>query len=686
MKKKIYNIPVYVYLIVIIILIVILFPREGKFRYTFAEGKPWKYGLLMAPFDFPIFKTQEDLKKEQDSIIHSFQPYFILDKEVATERIAKFRKDRANMTGINSAYAYYIDKSLKTVYDRGVVSVSDYEFLQKNNFSGIMLINNLVASEHKADNLFTIRSAYAYILENLPSNLDVDNLYIISLDDYLTENMKYDEETSNRVKDDLISRISPSTGMVQAGEKIIDRGEIVYNQTYKILASLRQVTETRSGTAQRQGWLLTGAFVLVAIFMTFFFFYLYFFRPAIYRNNKDTFFLFSLIGIFTILTELCISHELFSVYIIPYAIIPIVIRTFFTSRTAVIAHNITVLICSLMVPFPFEFIVLQFSAGMVVVYSLSILTKRSQLIRCSFYIFLTYVVIYTGFTLLLEGDISKINGMMFAYFGINSVFLMFTYAFVYIIERMFGYMSDVTLVELSDINSPVLRKLSEMAPGTFQHSLQVSILGSAVADKVGANPLLIRTGALYHDIGKMENPAYFTENQVGDNNPHKHLPYEKSARIIIKHVPDGVKLAAKYNLPEMLVDFIRTHHGAGVTKYFYNTYKNEFPDTPIDISKFTYPGPNPNTKEEAILMMADAVEATSRSLKDYSEEAISELVNRIIDAQIADGLLADAPLTFKHIKIIKTVFIEKLINMFHSRISYPQLENKEENVDQKLKT
>ena len=678
MEKKIYNVPVYIYFIIITLLIVVLFPREGKFRYMFTEGKPWRYGLLTAPFDFPIFKSQSDLKREQDSIAQSFQPYFLLNMEVGKERIAKFRKDKVNMPEINNGFAGYIEKTLFMLYERGIVSVSDYEFLQQNDFSGFMLIRNNVASEHKVDNLFTVRSAYAYILENLPPHLDIDKLYAILLDDYLTENMKYDEETSNRLKNDLINRISPSSGMIQAGEKIVDRGEIVDNQTYNILASLRQVTETRSGTVQWQGWLLSGVLILVVVFMTLFFLYLYFFRSSIYRNNKDMFFLFSLIGIFVILTELCINHQLFNVYIIPYAIIPITIRTFFDSRTATTAHNMTVLMCSLMVPFPFEFIVLQFSVGMVVVYGLTVLTNRSQLIRCSFYILLTYAVVYLGLILFQEGDITKVNGKMFLYFGINFVFLMFTYAFIYMIEQIFGYISGVTLVELSDINSPVLRKLSEIAPGTFQHSLQVSILSSAAADKIGANPLLIRTGALYHDIGKIENPAYFAENQVGDNNPHRYLPYERSAEIIVKHVPDGVKLAAKNNLPEMLVDFIRTHHGTGLTKYFYNSYRNEFPDVPIDVSKFTYPGPNPTTKEEAVLMMADAVEATSRSLKDYSEESITELVNRIIDAQTADGLLNDAPLTFKHIKIIKSVFIEKLINMFHSRISYPELENKEE--------
>jgi len=674
MRKKIYNIPVYIYFTVIIVLIVVLFPREGKFRYLFTEGKPWKYSLLTAPFDFPVYKTPSELKREQDSVVQFFHPYFLLDKEISKNQIAKFKKGRINMHELNNVYANYIEKSLQTVYERGIVSVSDYDFLQKNDCSDFMLIRNNIASRHKVDDLFTARSAYFYILENLPPNLDISNLNTISLDDYLLENMRYDEETSNRLKEDLINRISPSRGKVQAGEKIIDRGEIVDKQIYNILASLRQVTETRLGAAQWQGWLLTGVFMLTVAFMTFFFLYLYFFRPEIYKNNKDMFFLFSLIGIFTIMTELCVDSQLFNVYIIPYSIIPIVIRTFFDSRTATTAHNITVLMCSLMVPFPFEFIILQFSTGMIVVYSLNVLTKRSQLIKCSFYILLTYIVIYMGLVLFYEGDIVKTNWQMFVHFGVNFVFLMFTYSFIYIIERIFGYISGVTLVELSDINTPLLRKLSEMAPGTFQHSLQVSILGSAAADKVGANPLLVRTGAMYHDVGKIENPVYFTENQASDHNPHKYLPYEKSAEIIINHVPDGVKLASKYKLPEKIVDFIRTHHGSGLTKYFYNSFKNDFPDTPVNVSKFTYPGSNPKTKEEAILMMADAVEASARSLKDYSEASISELVNRIINAQIADELLANAPLTFQHINIIKSIFIEKLINMFHSRISYPELE------------
>ncbi len=674
MAKKIYNIPTYIYFVVLVLLIVFLFPKEGKFRYLFTEGKPWRYGLLTAPFDFPIYKSQSELKKEQDSILLQYQPYFSLEQDVTKIKLSEFEKKEQNrILHLNYAYTNYLKKTLNNIYAAGIISISDYEFLQKNNFSGFMVIEENIAIQHDIKNTFTTRSAYSYILDNCPPNLDPEILRSLSLDNYLSENLKYDSDMSDKVKNELLLLVSPAGGLIQAGEKIVDRGEIVDKKTFDILSSLRQVTETRSGTVQRQGWLFVGVFILIVIFMTYFYLYLYYFRKDIYKKNKDVFFLFSMIGLFVILTEICVNYRLFNVYIIPYAIIPIVIRTFFDSRTARSAHNITIIICSLMVPFPFEFIILQFSTSLIVVYSLTMLTKRSQLISCSFLVLLTYIVIYLGLTLFQEGDISKINWMMFAYFGINFIFLMFAYSFIYIVERTFGYISGVTLVELSDINSPILRKLSEMAPGTFQHSLQVSILGSSVANKVGANPLLIRTGALFHDIGKIENPAYFTENQVGENNPHKHIPYVKSAEIIIKHVTDGEKIAKKNNLPEMLIDFIRTHHGKGITKYFYNSYKNEFPDVQIDISKFTYPGPNPQTKEQAILMMADAVEAASRSLTDYTEESISELVNKIIDSQIKEGLLSESPLTFKNIGDIKAILIEKLINMFHSRIAYPEL-------------
>ncbi|MDY4846877.1 MAG: HDIG domain-containing protein, partial [Parabacteroides sp.] len=363
---------------------------------------------------------------------------------------------------------------------------------------------------------------------------------------------------------------------------------------------------------------------------------------------------------------------LFNIYILPYAIVPIVVRTFFDSRTALFTHLVISIICSLMAPFPHEFLLLQIITGMVVTFSLRELSERSQLIRCAFFIFLSFTVAYLSLNLYQEADFKKINWMMLLYFGINFILCTFSYILVYMLEKAFGYVSSITLVELSNINTATLKRLSETCPGTFQHSLQVSILASEAAARVGADAQLIRTGALYHDIGKMCNPAFFTENQ-GAVNPHNQLSFDQSAQIIISHVTEGVKMAEKLGLPKAVINFIRTHHGSGKAKYFYNSYKNQYPDRPIDEKLFTYPGPNPFSKETAILMMADSVEAASRSLKEHTEESIKQLVDKIVGSQIADGLLRNAPLTFKDVEEIKGVFVDKLKTMFHTRISYPDL-------------
>lgn len=375
------------------------------------------------------------------------------------------------------------------------------------------------------------------------------------------------------------------------------------------------------------------------------------------------------------LTEICVTYSIFNIYIIPYAIVPIVVRTFFDSRTALFTHLITVLICSIMAPFPHEFLILQIIAGMVVTFSLRELSERSQLMRCSFFVFLSYTLAYLGLVLYQDADLNKIHWMMMLYFGINLILLMFTYVLVYMLEKTFGYLSTITLVELSNINSGILKKLSETCPGTFQHSLQVSIIASEAAAKIGANAQLVRTGAMYHDIGKMCNPIFFTENQ-NQQNPHDGLSFEESAQMVISHVTEGVKIAEKASLPKEIIDFIRTHHGRGKAKYFYNSFKNKYPDREVNEELFTYPGPNPFSKETAIVMMADSVEAASRSLKEHTVEGIQQLVNKIIETQIADGLLKNAPLTFRDVESIKQVFIEKLKIMYHTRISYPDLKKK----------
>lgn len=676
MQKKNINIPAYIYFILATIIIILLFPREGKFRYVFTEGKPWQYGLLTAPFDFPIYKSAEQLKAEQDTVLKNFSPYFQWDNEVYPRELARFKSNVQNVEHEkwNWDYRRYVENALNEIYRVGIISNTDAEFLGQNSYTVFKVRekdNKTVPYQVK--DIFTLRSAYTYILENRPENLDINVLRSINFNDYIHENLKYDEILSEKVKEDDLLNISPSTGMVQSGEKIVDRGEIINERTYNILRSLKQIYDKQDGTVQRQTGLIIGIFILVSALMACFLMYLIFFRKKIYDKKKDVVFLLSMSSLFILLTEVTIKYDLFSVYIIPYAIIPIVIRTFFESRTAQMTHFLTALICSLMVPFPFEFILMQTIVCMVAMYALKDLTQRSELIKCALYIFMTYIVVYLGYQLFQEGNLTKINWFMLVYFSINFIFVMFTYAFIYIVEKIFGYISNVTLVELSDINTPALTLLSERSPGTFQHSLQVSMLGTAAAVKVGANPQLVRTGALYHDLGKIENPAFFTENKMEGANPHDKLSFEQSARIITNHVPEGVKKAQSFGLPPAIIKFILTHHGKGKAKYFYNSQKNQYPDQPMNEEAFSYSGINPDTKETAILMMADSVEAASRSLKEYNEETIRSLVDKIIDGQIDDGLLKDAPLTFKDITVVKNVFVERLLNMYHSRISYPEL-------------
>ena len=662
------------YFIVAALLIAYFFPREGKFRYQFYEGKPWRYGLLTAPSDFPIYKTEAEVEAERDSVLSKFEPYYRLDKTVEEEEVDRLKE--AYGKGLDKkatpAYMQYIEHSLVDLYGKGIIASKEMEDLKKNKYTQVLLVENNVAHSRYTSDFFTVKTAYEFIINNCPSHLNKSVLQSCDINNYLKENIAYDEATSEKVKEDMLRGVALASGMVQAGERIVDRGEIVDNHTYNVLRSLKIVHETKSGGAQRQSIILGGQFILVFGIIFCLWMYLWSFRPQILHDRRNALFLVLCIFVCCILTELCVTYSLFNVYILPLAIVPIVVRTFFDSRTALFTHLVIVLICSLMVPFPHEFLLLQIIAGMVVTFSLRDLSERSQLIRCAFFIFMSYTLCYISLALYQEADFNKINWLMILYFGINFILLTFSYILVYILEKTFGYVSSITLVELSNINTPLLKKLSETSPGTFQHSLQVSILASAAATKIGANAQLVRTGAMYHDIGKMANPAFFTENQ-GSVNPHSQLTLDQSARIIISHVTDGVKIAEKAMLPQAVIDFIRTHHGQGKAKYFYNSFKNQYPDREIDESAFTYPGPNPFSKETAVLMMADSVEAASRSLKEHTEESIRQLVDKIVDGQIADGLLKSAPLTFRDVETVKDVFVDKLKTMFHTRISYPDL-------------
>lgn len=650
-------------------------PNEGKFNYQFDINKPWKYGLLQASFDFPIYKNDIQVQKEQDSILADYQPYFQIDKEAEKNVLSKLREDynktlRHSLPGTD--YVRYIERTLKALYEDGIIAGNDLKRMEEDSIIAIRLVDKNVATSRFIDQLYTVKEAYEYLLNADTTHYKKKILQQCNLNDYITPNLVYDEEKSEAAQKDLLSNISWANGFVLNGQKIIDRGEIVDEQTYNILESLRKEWEKRSDSVQEKRLTLAGQILYVGIFLFCFMAYLELFRADYYERKGTLTLLFALIVFFPVLSSIMVEQNLSSIYVVPFAMIPIIVRVFLDSRTAFMAHVTIILLCSITLRFPHEFILLQVVAGMVAIYSLRELSQRSQLLRTALVVFISYALLYFAFELIHEDDLTKLNTRMYIYFMINGILLLFAYPLLFLLEKIFGFTSDVTLVELSNINNSLLREMSEVAPGTFQHSLQMANLAAAAANKIGGKSQLVRTGALYHDIGKMVNPAFFTENQSGVN-PHKSLSYEQSAQVIISHITDGLKLAEKHNLPKVIKDFISTHHGRGLTKYFYISYKNEHPDEEVDQEKFRYPGPNPFTKEQAVLMMADSVEAASRSLPEYTEESISTLVDKIIDTQVSEGYFKECPITFKDIATVKALFKEKLKTMYHTRISYPEL-------------
>ena len=669
---------IYVPLIFILatLLITYVFPRQGKFKYSFNEGRPWRYGLLTAPFDFPIFKSAQQLQQDQDSILLFYEPYYKIDKAAEIEAIANFDADSnldPALNQLDKSYISYIRIKLLNIYEAGIINSAEYDKVAATKKKTLRLREDKEAKTREIESFYTIKSAYEEIIKNAPPVLDQNTLKAADVNNYLKENIVYDPVTSEKAKNEFIQQVSPTLGMVQAGERIIGEGEIVNQNVYNILSSLKKVTEERTGSSGRSNWIIFGEFMLIAILMGSFYMYLLFFRIDEFRNRKHVTFMVLLIASFVVLTAINVSFNFFNVYIIPYVIVTILVRTFIDSRTALYASLVTILLCALMVSFAFEFMILQVTIAMITIFNLKELTERSQLIRSSFVILSSYVIIYVALVLAQEGDITMVNWEILIYFLINFIFITFSYLLVYMVEKSFGFISGVSMVELANINKPLLRQLSEEAPGTFQHSMQVSNLAAAAAQKIGANASLVRTGALYHDIGKIDNSIFFTENQSPGINPHAGLPFEESARIIIDHVPLGVKRGHKAGLPKQIIDFIETHHGDSTPKFFYNSWKNANPGKEIDDAAFSYPGPNPFSKETAILMMADTVEAASRSLQEYTEESIRKLVNKLIDSQMRDGLFQKAPITFREVDIIKELFVEKLKTIYHSRIAYPEL-------------
>lgn len=666
-----------------ILLVVYFMPREGRSAYQFDLGRPWRYSQLIATFDFPIYKSDELIKKEQDSVMHLFEPYFEINQSVEEEQVAKFRKDFAQMekSGIPYYYKGYIEQKLRTLYQNGIVQPDDYNRLVDDSITAIRIFTANQSVIRPTKDIYSHKSAYKFFFgTDDTARYDRLKLQKCNLDRYIVSNLLFDQKKSEEQKKDLLSSISYASGMVMSGQKIIDRGDIVTQETYNILASYLKESKQRIDSTKQEAYLLVGQILCVALIFLCMMLYFSLFRKDYLEKGKSVLLLLTMLVIFPVLSSILVDQNLFSVYIIPFTMAPIFIRVFMDSRTAFVMHTVIILLCAVSLKYPYEFVATQLVAGMVAIYSLRELSQRSQLLRTALIVTVTSLVFYFSLDLMHEKEIDNLEYNIYIYLIINGVLLLFAYPLMFLIEKLFGFTSNVTLVELSNINNDLMRRMSEVAPGTFQHSMQVANLATEVANKIDAKAQLVRTGAMYHDIGKICNPAYFTENQSGVN-PHDQLSLIESARIIISHIPDGLKMADKYNLPEVIKGFIATHHGRGKTKYFYISYKNKYPDEEVDENLFTYPGPNPQTKEQAILMMADAVEASSRSLKDYTEESISNLVEMIIDAQIADGAFKNCPITFQDITTAKEVFKEKLKTIYHTRISYPELHKKEENND-----
>lgn len=663
--------------IVVVLLLVYFLPRETKFGYEYEQGRPWRYNSLIATFDFPVYKTPDEVKAERDSALSQFQPFYTEDVQIAQRQIAAFETAwRAGRFGDVPAHCLnHVDKMLRGVYEAGMVPSADLSQMAKERTPGVRVVEGTEAVTRPITELYSTRSAYEYIVYADTVNFPRELLARCNINEYLSPNLSIDSAKTSAVREDLLAAVSPASGMVQSGQRIIDRGEIISAEQYKILQSFERETVRRNDPSKGMWQVVTGQVMFVLCVIVAFVFYLRLFRREYLRSPHSILLLSSLIAIFPLITYAMVDQKFLNVYMVPYAMVPIFVRIFMDSRTAFMTMVCSVILSSLALHSNYEFVIVQFMSGMTAIYALRDLTERSQLLRVALAVFVTSSAIMLGYDLSQGIEFSHLDRSMYVYNAVNGVLLLFAYPLLYMIEKLFGFTSSVTLVELSNTNNSVLRRMSKVAQGTFVHSLQVANLAAEVADKIGAKPQLVRTGALYHDIGKMLNPAFFTENQTGVN-PHDELTEERSAQIIISHVTEGLKLADKYHLPKVIRDFISTHHGRSQVKYFYIQWKNKHQGEEPDAKLFTYPGPNPFTREQAILMMCDAVEASSRSLKEFTEESIKELVNRIIDGQVQAGYFRECPITFRDIADAKRVLAESLKTIYHTRIAYPELNAK----------
>jgi len=653
------------------LLTVYFMPAHRQEKYTFTVGKPWTYDVLIAPFNFSIQKSDDVWQAEADSVRASFAPYFSRNAGVADAALAqfdKFYKDSLSKVVWEESYQA-LRRRLEKVYRDGIISTSDEEVLAGKRLFRVYEGNT--SSFVQTASVRSVRDAYRLVTDAEIYVYDRYTLLQHNLEQYIQPNLIYDEARSEADLTAQLNEISHYRGMVVEGQKIIDQGEIVDEQKSNIINSYLSIVNEKNQSKRFEmlTWAGRGVFVLLCFLVLFIYLSLY--RIDDVENRNVLWFLFGSLSLFTVSVGLYCQYSSWSIFLFPCSMLAIMLRIFLDSRTAFTGYMAFILSTSLIVSMPYEYVLLQLLAGLTGIYSLKELSQRSQILRTCLLIFISYSLVWTAFQMTQLENIRDIDPIIFLFFAINCIVILLVYPLLFVIEKVFGFTSNVTLIELSNINNPLLRELAEKAPGTFQHSMQVSTLASEAATRIKANPQLVRTAALYHDIGKMDNAPFFTENQSGVN-PHDKLTPQESAHIITGHVEKGLELADKFGLPESIRGFIASHHGKGVARYFYIKYTQAHPDQEPDPHDFSYPGPNPYSKETAVVMMADAVEAASRSLKEYTEESIGELVDKIIDTQVQEGYFQDCPINWQEINRVKETFKEKLRTMYHTRISYPE--------------
>ncbi len=694
-KSSIKYILTFVIFLLSYLIVVTIMPREGRFSYEFQKGRPWMHEDLYAPFDFPVYKTEQELFAEKSKLLKEFKSFYRYDSTIHSQQMERFstnfdlvfdkfitsqnvsKTSKANYLKVKQKLEKFVADNLNQIYLNGIINQDESAISNSMLKQGLAVVINNVAYDKWFDEVYTVQKAVKLL--NSKANEFTKSLSpglvglweMINLKEYIQPNLFYDEVATQKFRNELISNISITKGLVQAGEKIVVKGEVVNSEIYQILESLKKEYDKRLGSKNLIA-ILFGNMILIASLYIVLFLFLLNFRNEVLNDSRKLLFILMLITASAAVSALVIKTNSFSIFVIPLAIVPIFVRTFFDSRLALFVHLITIFLVAFLVPNSFEFVFTNFIAGIVAIIGLSQMYNRGQLFKTVGLVYFSYLTLTLSLYLVGDGSLKGVNWFIALWYGINALLLLASYQLVYIIEKFFGFLSDITLIELSDTNLDLLRKLAEVAPGTFQHSLQVANLAESAVQRVGGNPLLVRAGALYHDIGKMANPMFFIENQQGGFNPHENVDNVKSAEIIINHVHEGVKIAAKAGLPSQIVDFIKMHHGTSKVKYFYNK-ELQAENANIDEGKFSYPGPEPQTKETAIVMMADAVEAASRSLKEYTVQSIDQLVERIIDDQLNSGQYSFADVTLRDISLIKTIFKKKLQNIYHVRLEYPDL-------------